>query len=134
VFCKIAAKEVPSQIIHEDEACLAFLDAAPAARGHVLIIPKQHCATVFEMDPGLCGKLHQLVPALARRLRRALGVTALNVLQNNGEAAGQTVGHYHVHLIPRQPGDGLSIAPPSRDAAPAADLAALGALLAAEEA
>ncbi|MDR1533090.1 MAG: HIT family protein [Clostridiales bacterium] len=111
VFCKIAAGEIPSFTIYEDEEFKVFLDISPATRGHMLVIPRTHCADIFEIDAGMCARLHKLTVAMAARIRGALNTDALNVLQNNGPLAGQTVRHYHVHLIPRYENDGADLIP-----------------------
>lgn len=101
IFCKIANGEIPSATVYEDEDFRGILDLAPASKGHTLILPKKHYANLFEMDEGVAAKALIVAKKLGVRLQKALNCDGLNVLQNNGEAAGQTVFHFHMHLIPR---------------------------------
>lgn len=105
IFCKIANGKIPSSTIYEDEDFRVFLDLNPAARGHALIVPKEHYADLFELDEELCKKAFALAKKLAAKMKAVLGCDGLNLIQNNGEAAGQTVFHFHLHLIPRYKGD-----------------------------
>ncbi len=104
IFCKIVAGEVPCTKVLEDERALGFLDIGPVAEGHVLLIPKAHYLTADEMPAGPAGEVFRHIPALVRAVRAATGCHGVNVLQNNGEIAGQVVPHVHVHIIPRTPG------------------------------
>ncbi|NBK94334.1 HIT family protein [bacterium 1XD21-13] len=101
IFCKIANGEIPSSTIYEDEDFRVFLDLSPATRGHALIVPKRHFADLFELDDELAQKAIVLAKRLAGHMKQALGCAGFNLVQNNGEAAGQTVFHFHLHLIPR---------------------------------
>jgi histidine triad (HIT) family protein len=105
IFCKIAAGEVPAERIVEDDACLAFMDIAPLAEGHVLLIPKDHYQTADQMPPDLAGAMLRHVPALVKAVRQATGCEGVNLLQNNGRVAHQVVPHVHFHVIPRSGGD-----------------------------
>ena len=105
IFCKIANKEIPSKVIYEDEKCLVFLDISPATKGHVLIIPKNHYADLFEIEESELFYLMGIAQKISQRLKDRLGFEGLNVVQNNGSIAGQTVFHYHIHLIPRYKDD-----------------------------
>ena len=107
IFCRIAAGEIPSAKVYEDEHCYAFLDIGPLSWGHALIIPKKHVERITDMSPEEAGALTSVIPKLARAVIEATGAEGLNVLQNNGRVAGQAVDHLHVHLIPRHAGDGL---------------------------
>lgn len=109
IFCKIAAGEIPSIKVYEDEATLAFMDINPIAEGHLLVIPKTHAATIDTCDDASLAAAMRTVRRVVPAVRKALGVDALNVLQNNGEAAGQSVHHVHFHLVPRRPGDDVPI-------------------------
>ncbi|MCL2618127.1 MAG: HIT family protein [Defluviitaleaceae bacterium] len=109
IFCRITAKEVPSNIIYEDDQVLVLLDQFPASRGHTLVIPKAHCENIFDIPEDTAAHLQRIVVRTAKVLRGMLGAPDINVLQNNGGAAGQTVFHYHVHLIPRCEGDDVNI-------------------------
>ena len=109
IFCKIAHGEIPSSTIYEDEDFRVFLDLNPAARGHALIVPKEHYADLFELDEELCKKAMVLAKLLAVKMKAVLGSDGFNLMQNNGEAAGQTVFHFHLHLIPRYKDDKAGI-------------------------
>lgn len=110
IFCKIANGEIPSATVYEDAEFRAILDIAPAAKGHVIILPKKHAANLFEADEELLSKALLVAKKVAAAMMKALGCDGVNVLQNNFEAAGQTVFHLHIHLIPRYKEDGLKIA------------------------
>jgi len=101
IFCKIIGKEIPGHVIYEDEHVLAFLDISQTTEGHTLIIPKVHRVDVFEMEPSVMEQVFSIVPKIARALRETFDCSGINIVSNNGESAGQTVFHYHVHLIPR---------------------------------
>ncbi|MCL1989842.1 MAG: HIT family protein [Defluviitaleaceae bacterium] len=101
IFCKIIAREIPGHIVYEDEHVLAFLDISQTTEGHTLIIPKKHRVDVFEMDAPKMEQVFAVVPKIATALKKTFNCRGINMVNNNGEAAGQTVFHYHVHLIPR---------------------------------
>jgi len=107
IFCKIAAGEITSVKIFEDDDVLAFLDIGPISDGHTLIIPKQHCETVDKCDPLILEKVASKLVVIAGAAKRAVGCDGYNVLCNNGRAAGQLVDHLHFHIIPRNDGDGI---------------------------
>lgn len=107
VFCKILDGVIPSVKLYEDEEFVIILDIGPAAFGHALIIPKNHYANLYEMPEELLGKVMSLAKVWGEKLVKALKADGLNLVQNNGLAAGQTVFHYHLHLIPRYEGDGV---------------------------
>lgn len=109
IFCKIANGEIPSSTIYEDEDFRVFLDLNPATRGHALLVPKEHFDSLFELDDELCQKAIVLAKKLAGRMKQVLGCDGFNLVQNNGEAAGQTVFHFHLHLIPRYENDTAGI-------------------------
>ncbi len=102
VFCKIIAGEIPSTTVYEDDDYKAILDVNPAARGHVIIVPKKHAANIFELEEEEAAKVFPIA-------KKTYGCDGINILQNNGEAAGQTVFHLHVHVVPRYYGDGVNI-------------------------
>ena len=107
VFCKIATGDIPAVIVLQTPGAVAFLDIAPLAEGHTLLIPKHHYTTIADMPPeDLAHVLHEL-PRLAQAVISATGAQGFNLLQNNGRAAGQVVEHVHFHIIPRVPADGL---------------------------
>lgn len=101
IFCKIIAGEIPAATIYEDEEFKVFLDISPATKGHALIVPKQHYQNIFDIDEEVAAKAMKLGKRLAGRMTEVLGCDGFNLLQNNNEVAGQTVFHFHMHLIPR---------------------------------
>ena len=109
IFCKIANGQIPSSTIYEDENARVILDIAPAAKGHAILLVKEHVANIFELEGKLAGKIFSVVPKVAQALKEELGCDGMNILQNNGEAAGQTVFHLHIHFIPRWKDDSISI-------------------------
>ena len=108
IFCAIAAGEIPSLKIYEDEAVFSFLDINPMSEGHVLVVPKKHVTGLEDADDALLASVMPRVRKIAARVREALPCDGFNILQNNGEAAGQTVKHLHFHIIPRKAGEALS--------------------------
>ena len=110
IFCKIANGEIPSATIYEDDDFRVILDLGPATKGHALILPKAHAANIYELPDETAGKAMILAKHMATRLRDGLHCDGFNIVQNNGEIAGQTVFHFHMHLIPRYEGDNAGIA------------------------
>lgn len=104
IFCKIIAGEIPSRTIYEDDEFKVILDASPASKGHALILPKDHCDNIYEISEEMLAKAAKLAKKLAIHMTDVLGCDGFNLLQNNGEVAGQTVFHFHMHLIPRYEG------------------------------
>lgn len=109
IFCKIAAGEIPSKTLYEDEEFRVILDLGPATRGHALILPKNHYRNLFELPEEQAEKVMALAKKMAGRMREKLRCDGFNLVQNNEEVAGQTVFHFHMHLIPRYKGDGQEI-------------------------
>jgi len=109
IFCKIAAGEIPSYKLYEDDRVLAFLDIGPLSHGHALIIPKGHWVTIDQVPGEVSARMGELLPALSRAVTQAAGASAWNVLQNNGKAAHQAVDHVHMHIIPRFAASGLEM-------------------------
>ncbi|MCU9612507.1 HIT family protein [Caldibacillus lycopersici] len=108
IFCKIINGDIPSAKVYEDENVFAFLDISQVTKGHTLVIPKKHQANVFELTPEVAQNVFAAVPKIANGLKKAFNPIGLNVLNNNGEKAGQSVFHFHLHLIPRYgKGDGF---------------------------
>lgn len=101
IFCKIIAGEIPSTAVYEDEDFRAILDVNPAARGHVIILPKKHAADIYELPEEDAAKIFVVAKKIAAAIKKTYSCDGVNILQNNGEAAGQTVFHLHVHVIPR---------------------------------
>ncbi|MGH7288344.1 MAG: HIT family protein [Myxococcota bacterium] len=108
VFCKIVRGEAPCHRIHENDRVLSFMDIQPVGDGHLLIVPKAHFESLLDADDASLGAVAQLSRRLALALKRALGPDGIGVHQLNGAAAGQTVFHYHMHLIPRNHGDPIA--------------------------
>ena len=109
IFCKIAQGEIPSTTVYEDGNFKAILDVSPAARGHVLIVAKGHYANVFELPDDVAAKVMPVAKKVAAAVKKAFDCDGINILQNNGEVAGQTQFHFHVHIIPRHKGDTIDI-------------------------
>ena len=109
IFYKIANGEIPSTTIYENSDFRVFFDINPASKGHCLIVPKQHYNDIFDMDAETGGKLFSLATVVARSLKKELNCEGMNIVQNNGLIAGQTVFHFHLHLIPRYTGDTVNI-------------------------
>lgn len=101
IFCKLANGVFPTNSIYEDDDFNVILDASPATKGHALILPKEHYANIYEMDEELLGKAAKLAKKIIIHEKEVLGCDGYNIVQNNGEVAGQTVFHFHMHLIPR---------------------------------
>ena len=110
IFCKIAAGEIPSRKIYEDKDLIAIMDLSPTSKGHSLIIPKEHYTNIYDIDEEIAGKVMKTAKKLATKMTVALNCDGFNLLQNNGETAGQTMFHFHMHLIPRYEGDNAGIA------------------------
>ena len=109
IFCKIAAGEIPSATLYEDDDFRVILDVSPASKGHALILPKEHYRNLYELDDGLASKALVLAKKMIVRLKDVLGCDGYNIVQNNEEAAGQAVFHFHMHMIPRYQGDKVGI-------------------------
>lgn len=109
IFCKIANGEIPSTTLYEDEDFRVILDLGPATRGHALLLPKEHYANLFELDDALAAKALVTAKKVAAKIKKALHADGFNLVQNNGESAGQTVFHFHMHLIPRYENDQAGI-------------------------
>jgi len=109
IFCKIANGEIPSKTLYEDEEFRVILDLGPAAKGHALILPKDHYANLYELPDEKAAKVMILAKKMATQMKDKLSCDGFNLVQNNGEIAGQTVFHFHMHLIPRYENDGQKI-------------------------
>lgn len=110
IFCKIANGEIPSKTLYEDENFRVILDLAPATKGHALILPKEHAANLYELPEETAAKVLGVAKTVAVQMKEKLQCDGLNLVQNNGEVAGQTVNHFHLHIIPRYADDGQKIA------------------------
>ena len=127
IFCKIAAGEISSATVYEDDDFRAILDLGPAAKGHTLVIPKSHSDNLLSVEPDTAAKALKVISKTANAIKEALGCDGINVVQNNGEAAGQTVMHLHFHIIPRYKNDSVNIGwqpmkPSNEELAATADL------------
>ena len=109
IFCKIAAGDIPSATIYEDDDFRVILDIEPASKGHALILPKEHYANLYELPEELAAKALVVAKKVISKMTDIVGCDGYNVLQNNGETAGQTVFHFHMHLIPRYEKDDVTI-------------------------
>jgi histidine triad (HIT) family protein len=109
IFCKIANGEIPSKTLYEDPEFRVILDLGPATKGHALILPKEHAGDLYELPEESAAKAMTLAQKIGKTMVQKLHCDGLNLVQNNGEAAGQTVRHFHLHLIPRYVNDGQSI-------------------------
>lgn len=109
IFCKIAAGKIPSKTLYEDEDFRVILDLGPATKGHALILPKNHYKNLYEIPDEQAEKVMVLAKRMAVKMTDKLHCDGFNLVQNNGEVAGQTVFHFHMHLIPRYKNDGQSI-------------------------
>ena len=109
IFCKIASGEIPSNTLYEDEGFRVILDNGPATKGHALVLPKEHYANLFEIPEDVLAKAAIVAKKVAGTMKEKLSCDGLNLVQNNGETAGQTVMHFHLHIIPRYKDDGQSI-------------------------
>ena len=109
IFCKIAAGEIPSNTIYEDDSFRVILDLGPATKGHALVLPKNHYADLFEIPEETLAGAAVTAKKVAALMKKTLFCDGLNLVQNNGEAAGQTVMHFHLHIIPRYENDGQHI-------------------------
>lgn len=109
IFCKIANGEIPSATLYEDDDFRVILDLGPASKGHALILPKEHYPNLYEIPDEAAGKAMILAKKMVTKLTEILGCDGYNIVQNNGETAGQTVFHFHMHMIPRYEGDHVAL-------------------------
>ncbi len=109
IFCKIANGEIPSKTLYEDEEFRVILDLGPATKGHALILPKSHYKNLYELPEETAGNVMKLAKKMATTMTQKLGCDGFNIVQNNNEVAGQTVFHFHMHLIPRYEDDNQRI-------------------------
>jgi histidine triad (HIT) family protein len=107
IFCKIVAGSIPAYKIHEDDHCIAILDAFPVTTGHTLVIPKKHAHQLHDLDASEAAHAFQIAQQVAVGIAKLESVSGYNVVQNNGKTAGQVIPHVHIHVLPRKNGDGL---------------------------
>ena len=115
IFCRIVAKEIPAAVVYEDEHTLAFMDAGQVNPGHVLVAAKGHAENLYELNDAQAGALLRTAARVARAIRDAYQPQGLSVYQANGKAAWQSVFHYHMHLLPRHEGDGMTLTWPAKN-------------------
>ena len=108
-ICKISNVEIPSATLYEDEDFRVILDLGPATKGHALILPKNHFANLFEIPEDIEAKAFVLAQKMATKMKKVFDCDGFNIVQNNGTTAGQTVFHFHIHLIPRYDKDGAGV-------------------------
>ena len=109
IFCEIANGNIPSYKVYEDDKCLAFLDISQTTIGHTLVVPKKHFDDIFTIDREYANYVFEVVRKISINMKEKLGVKAVNILNNSGELAGQTVKHFHIHIIPRYEKDNFDI-------------------------
>ena len=109
IFCKLANGIIPTNSLYEDDVVKVIFDAGPASLGHVLILPKEHFDNVYSLDDDTAAHIFQVAVKVAKALKEGLDLEGLNIVQNNGEIAGQTVFHFHMHIIPRYKGDTVNV-------------------------
>lgn len=109
IFCKLAGGDIPTATLYEDEDFRVILDQSPASKGHALIIPKEHYRNLYDLDEELAAKAFVLAKKMILKLKEVLGCQGYNIVQNNEEAGGQTVFHFHMHLIPRYTDDEVGL-------------------------
>lgn len=109
IFCKLANGDIPTNALYEDEDVKVIFDLSPASKGHVLILPKEHFDNIFDMSKEAGEKVFATAVKLAPALKEATKCEGMNIVQNNGEIAGQTVFHFHMHMIPRYTGDTVNV-------------------------
>ncbi|HEX6320040.1 MAG TPA: HIT family protein [Burkholderiales bacterium] len=115
VFCGIVARQIPATVVHENEHTLAFMDIGQVNPGHVLVTVKQHAENIFELDEARAAAAFRTAARVSRAIRDAFAPQGLSVYQANGSAAGQTVFHFHIHLVPRHAGDGMELTWPVKN-------------------
>jgi histidine triad (HIT) family protein len=115
IFCKIVAKQIPATVVHEDAHTLAFMDIGQVNPGHVLVAVKKHAENIYALEDTQAAELFKAAARIARAIRAAFNPEGLSVYQANGKAAGQTVFHLHVHLVPRHEGDGMELTWPVKN-------------------
>jgi histidine triad (HIT) family protein len=115
IFCSIVARQIPATVVHEDEHTLAFMDIGQVNPGHVLVAVKKHADNIFALDDVQAAAVFRSAAKVARAIRAAFEPQGLSVYQANGKAAGQTVFHLHLHLVPRSEGDGMALSWPVKN-------------------
>lgn len=111
VFCRIVSGEIPGMTVYEDDSTMAFMDVAGDVDGHILVIPKKHCRNILDCDPDTLSAVAQTVRKVSNHLTGCCGYDGINLLNASGESAGQSVPHFHIHIIPRKSDDGIDAWP-----------------------
>ncbi len=120
IFCRLVAREIPAAIVHEDELTIAFMDLGQVTPGHVLVATRRHAATLLDVTPEEAAAAMQCAQRVARAAQQAFDPAGLTLLQANGAVGGQTVGHFHLHVVPRHEGDGIALSWPRQEPGPQA--------------
>ena len=128
IFCKIVEHSIPASVVCEDDATIAFMDLGAVNPGHVLVVAKPHVENILALDDALAARVFQTTARVARAVQRAFGPPGISVYQANGAPAGQTMMHFHIHVVPRWPGDGMNLVWPMKNP-PRAELEANAARL-----
>lgn len=115
IFCRIVARQIPATVVHEDGQTLAFMDIGQVNPGHVLVALKAHAENLYALDEAQAAAVFRTTARVARAIRAAFAAEGLSVYQANGKSAGQTVFHFHIHLVPRHEGDGMGLAWPVKN-------------------
>jgi histidine triad (HIT) family protein len=115
VFCRIVARQIPASVVHEDEHTFGFMDIGQVNPGHVLVAVKKHAENIFALEDAEAAAVFRSAAKMARAIRAAFAPQGLSVYQANGAAAGQTVLHFHIHLVPRYEGDGMALTWPVKN-------------------
>jgi len=110
IFCKIVKKELPAFIFYEDEFVIGFLDINPLVEGHTLVVPKKHYESIFDIEEEVLQKIISVSQKISKRIKEALRVEGINLVNASGTAAEQSVPHFHLHIIPRRAGDEINLA------------------------
>ena len=109
IFCRMAIREANPVIVWEDEEIMAIMDLYPASPGHVLVLPKRHIENIYEMPADTGARIMALAIAIAKVIKQQLHPDGINLIQANGDAAGQTISHFHLHIVPRYRDDGITL-------------------------
>lgn len=109
IFCKLANGIIPTNHLYEDDVVKVIFDTSPASKGHVLVLPKEHYDNIYSLDDDTTAHIFQVAVKIAKAMKESLNIDGLNIVQNNGEVAGQTVFHFHMHIIPRYKGDNVNV-------------------------
>lgn len=115
IFCRLVAREIPSSIVYEDEHTIAFMDLGQVTPGHVLVATKRHAATLLDLNPAECAAILQTCQKIATASTAAFSASSFTLLQANGKDGGQTVNHFHVHVVPRHADDGVGLIWPRKE-------------------